>query len=87
MLAPFIGPPIELAGVPVESDAAVLYIIYKADLLAGELDQPDRRCITDPQIPGGVHGQDRVVQHAVIGDVGGAERVLHRVTVEGEIPA
>lgn len=29
---------------------------------------------------------NRVVQHAVIGDVGGAERVLHRVTVEGEIP-
>ena len=29
---------------------------------------------------------NRVVQHAVIGDVGGAERVLHRVTIEGEIP-
>lgn len=30
---------------------------------------------------------NRVLQHAVIGDVHGAERELHRVTIEGEVPA
>ena len=29
---------------------------------------------------------NRAVQHAVIGDVGGAERALHRVTIEGDEP-
>jgi taurine dioxygenase len=29
---------------------------------------------------------NRAVQHAVIGDVGGAERVLHRLTLKGDAP-
>ncbi len=29
---------------------------------------------------------NRAVQHAVVGDVGGAERVLHRVTIQGDTP-
>lgn len=30
---------------------------------------------------------NRCTQHAVIGDTGGAERVLHRITIEGDEPA
>jgi taurine dioxygenase len=29
---------------------------------------------------------NRAVQHAVVGDVGGVERMLHRVTIEGDVP-
>lgn len=29
---------------------------------------------------------NRAVQHAVVGDVGGAERALHRITIEGDEP-
>jgi taurine dioxygenase len=29
---------------------------------------------------------NRCTQHAVVGDTGGAERALHRVTIEGDIP-
>jgi taurine dioxygenase len=29
---------------------------------------------------------NRCTQHAVVGDTGGAERVLHRVTIEGTVP-
>lgn len=29
---------------------------------------------------------NRATQHAVVGDTGGAERVLHRVTIEGDVP-
>lgn len=29
---------------------------------------------------------NRCTQHAVIGDVGGAERILHRITIRGDVP-
>jgi taurine dioxygenase len=29
---------------------------------------------------------NRSTQHAVIGDTGGAERTLHRLTIKGDVP-
>jgi taurine dioxygenase len=29
---------------------------------------------------------NRCTQHSVVGDTGGAERTLHRVTIEGDVP-
>ena len=30
---------------------------------------------------------NRVTQHSVVGDTHGAERVLHRVTIKGDVPS
>lgn len=67
-------------GMTVEESEPLLHFLYRH---ASRAELTFRHRWADGDV---LMWDNRAVQHAVVGDVGGAERVLHRVTIEGDEP-